>query len=67
MNQTVWGCLCYEKYSSNGDVMALCLSNDVFVRNSNDMIVWKTRAQMFVFLQVEGDWHGNRNNVCAVR
>jgi hypothetical protein len=30
---------CHEKYNSNGDMLALCLSTDVFVRNSNYMTV----------------------------
>jgi hypothetical protein len=36
--------LCHEKYNSDGVVLALCLSTDVLVRNSNYVTVWKTRA-----------------------
>jgi len=36
--------VCHEKYNSGGVVLPLCLSTDVFVRNSNYVTVWKTRA-----------------------
>jgi len=36
--------LCHEKYNSGGVVLPLCLSTDVFVRNSNYVTVWKARA-----------------------
>jgi len=35
--------ICHEKYT-DGVVLPLCLSTDVFVRNSNYVTVWKTRA-----------------------